>query len=283
MLRADRDFDQGFLGMQQNRRDGHDESERLMLDSLNVRRKQMQLLYRKSLLHPEEYAGAKIPSEIPQQTATAQLKYNFNITPNSSGRFLLVIDPSVQSSYLYNDSTVDGSGNGVLTTLNFTQDSNIIDMWRLVSSSIVVQYTGRLDSTSGYFVGAISSNLSNATQTTFLTFSAIEDLQNRKVVAPIDGLKMVYSPYDTSQLDYVTHTVYSGNTNPTKWKQLFIVYGEGLPNTNCVRVDYVRNIEYVAKPSYREYIQHSMAVPAAFDSSALVEAKSKEIQTIEVY
>lgn len=280
----DRQFDDYVFGNREERDSEHLKKETQMLKFLDEAQKQQLLNYRKSLLHPELHSGGKIPSEIPQETATAQLKYNFNITPNASGRFLLVIDPSVQAAYLYNDSLVDGNGGGTLTSLNsFTQDSTIIDMWRLVSASLIIQYVGRLDATAGYLVGALTSNLSNATQTTFLTFSNIEDLQNRRVVNAIDGLKMIYSPFDTSQLDYATQTAYSSSTNTVKWKQMFVLYGEGLPNTACIRVDYVRNIEYIAKPAYREYIKHSLPTPVKFDANVIVDVKKKEVQTLEVF
>lgn len=277
----DKNFDESFFGSSNSPQEDpyHLERERGMLDRINEMYQNANLEYRKSLLHPELHQGAKIPSEIPNETATAQIKYNGTITPNASGRFIFVVDPSIQSGSVYNGATVDGVGTGgSATTVSFLQDDNIIDMFRLVSSSLVIQYTGRLDSHSGFICGAITSNLSNATNNTFFTFTNIEDIQNKKVVVPVDGLKLIYSPYDTSQLDYYKQSDYAGATAPQRWKKLFIIYGEGLPNTACIRWDYTRNIEYVSKPSYREYVTHMSSPPCKLDSSVFTDVKSKEVQ-----
>ena len=48
-------------------------------------------LYTQSLLYPESYS-AKVPGPLPISSATASLRDNFSITPNASGKFLLIID-----------------------------------------------------------------------------------------------------------------------------------------------------------------------------------------------
>ena len=47
-------------------------------------------LYTKSLLFPESFT-AKVPGPLPISSATAALRDNFSITPNTSGKFLLYI------------------------------------------------------------------------------------------------------------------------------------------------------------------------------------------------
>lgn len=280
----DRKFDETFLGSSNTYQEDsyHHERERDMLNRLNEMYQDANLNYRKSLLHPELHQGGKVPSEIPNETATAQIKYNGTITPNANGKFLLIIDPSIQDGSVYNSSSLDGLGNGgSLTTLSFNQDSNIIDMFRTVSASLIIQYTGRLDSHSGFICGCVTSNLSNATNSTFFTFTNIEDIQNKKVVVPVDGLKLIYSPYDTSQLDFYKQSDYSTNNSANKWKKLFIIYGDGLPNTACIRYDYTRNIEYISKPAYREYVPHISQPPCKLDSNVFIESREKEVQSYD--
>jgi hypothetical protein len=249
-----------------------------MLSYVSNIKKKTQLEYVKSLLHPESYTNVKIPSELPQETATTSLKYNGEITPNSAGRFLLIIDPAVKAAQLYNDETLNGTGTaGSPITINFDQDTSLIDMYRLVSMSIIFTYRGSLDKHSGNLVGAQTSHVGTANNNTFFSFTNIENIQNKRVVNPIDGLKLVYSPYDNQQLEYRSGTVYDNNTSDLRWKKLMIIYGEGLPPTACLRWDVVRNLEYVSKPALREYIAHTVAPSCNFDSAGLDIVKRNEV------
>jgi hypothetical protein len=275
----DKQFDDLYLGNKQTRTEsGHNYRENAMLDKLSVLKAQVKENYRRSLLHPELIAGAKIPTEIPQETATAQLFYNGQITPNSAGRFLIVIDPSIQTANLYNSESLNGTGtSGSATTINFDQDSNIIDMFRLVSESVIITYSGSLDKMAGYIVGCVTSNISIAADTPFFTFSNIENIQNKRMVSPIDGIKLIYSPYDNQQLEYQTMSNYTAGTAPQRWKKVFVIYGEGLPPTTCLRWDICRNIEYVSRSTLREYIPHDLATPCNYDANVITEIKRKEV------
>ena len=91
-------------------------------------------LYHQSLLYPEDIV-AKIPSHIPINSATATIRNNFSITPNTTGKFLLVIDPFYGTGSLFQDNTVDGLGNGVVTNITLNQNNSIVDQFRLVSCS----------------------------------------------------------------------------------------------------------------------------------------------------
>lgn len=239
----------------------NEEDENQLLKELHVWRQKTKEEYVKSLLFPEEHKGAKVPTMAPAESATASIHYPLTITPNGSGKFLLVIDPVCQAGFLYQDATVNGTGSGSVTNLTFTQDSTVIDEWRLVSSSLVLKYYGNFQNMSGFFVAATTSNRDAATQTTFLTFQNVEDLTNKEVLRAVDGVKLIFIPSDTLTTEFQSQTVYSGNTHPARWQNLFVIYGDAFPNTSCIRVDYHRNIEYKAKPAYKEYIAHSRGVP----------------------
>lgn len=236
--------------------------------------------YKRSLLHPMLYPNAKIPTLMPDETATAQLMYNTNITVDANGNFLLIYDPTYETMSNY-QTTVTGTGStGAVTNFLLTQDSNVIDMWRLVSSEITLRYTGRLDYVSGFLCGAQTSNLSNANDTIFKTFSNIEDLQNKEIVMPLDGIKLIYFPRDTTFTDYTTLTSYTGGTSTARWKFCMVVYGTGLPVGSTFRVDICRNIEYVAKTTYREYIPHTAAASCQIDPSILNEVRDRAVQSL---
>lgn len=240
----------------------HDEvDESKLLEDLHYWRQKVKSSYVKSLLFPEEHTGAKVPTMLPAESATASLHYPFSITPNATGKFVLVLDPVCQSGFLYQDSTVNGIGGGTVTNLTFAQDSVIVDEWRLVSSSLVLRYFGNFTNMGGYFVAATTSNRDAATQTTFLTFNSVEDLTNKEVLRAVDGVKLIHIPSCTLVTEFQSQTVYSTNTHPARWQNLFVVYGDNFPNASCIRADFHRNIEYKAKPALKEYIPHSRNPP----------------------
>lgn len=238
----------------------NEEEESKMISDLQEYRHASKEQYMRSLLNPETHI-AKVPSRLPVESAVADLRYNFTITPNATGKFVLIIDPVFQTGSLYQDATVNGLGAGVVTNLTFAQDANIIDQWRLVSSSLIIKYYGNFNSMSGLFVGATTSNVTAASNTAYLTFSNIEDLTNKQVLKCIDGIKMIYSPMDEKATEFNSNTVYTAGTHPSRWQYLFVVYGDLFPNSGFIRADYFRNIEYTSTPTYKEYIPQTKELP----------------------
>lgn len=242
----------------------HDEDvETKMIDDLSNYRKAAKELYMRSLLNPERHL-AKIPSRMPVESAIASLNHNFTITPNATGKFLLVVDPFYNSGYLYQDSLVNGTGGGTLTSITFPQDNTIIDQWRLVSSSLILKYYGNFNQMSGLFVAATTSNTSAAAASTYLTFQNVENLTNKQVLKCIDGCKLIYSPMDEKATEFWNGSSFSAGNHPCRWQYLFVICGDLFPNAGTIRVDYFRNIEYTATPSYREYITQTKDLPCDF-------------------
>lgn len=235
-----------------------------ILNNVNLFKQASNDLYIESLMYPEK-VGAKIPCPLPVSSATASIRYNFSITPNSNGKFCLVIDPFYCKGYLYQDSTVDGQGNGTATEIDLSQDTNIVDQYRLVSSSVVVRYYGNFNQMSGMFIAATTSNVSNANYTDFLKFQNVEDLTNKYISKCIDGLKMIYSPMDNKATEFRPNSEYSDGTHPCRFQYLFVIIGDLFPNNTCIRVDFYRNLEYTTKPQYREYITQTKALPCNFE------------------
>lgn len=237
------------------------------LTAENAKSKQ---LYRHSLIHPEGGAGAKIPSPIPQESATACIKYNFNITTNASGNFMIIMDPHSSKIHVNNSDTLDtiGGGKDNWTPYDCSINTDIIDMFRVVSAGINLQYIGQLHTVAGYFIGASTSNISAATNNTFLPYNSIEDISNKVVVSPLEGLKLIYIPSDNSQFEYYKATDYTeAGHESTRWKSCMILAGSGLPpSTTCMRIDVTKNFEYVSKTNMREYIHHTEGQTGTPDS-----------------
>jgi len=241
-------------------------------------------LYLNSLLYPEEVV-AKIPGPLPISSATASIRNNFSITPNTAGKFLLIIDPFQGTGMLWQDNTVDGNGTGGNpTNIALTQNNTIVDQFRLVSASIILRYYGNFNQMSGIFVSAVTSHL-NGQWTDFLTFSNIEDITNKFVSKCVDGVKLIYTPMDNRAIEFRPGSEYTNGTHPCKNQYLFVVMGDLFPNNTCIRVDYYRNIEYTTVPLYREYILQSKSLPCQFEipmlpsSSSVAPDSTKTTQT----
>lgn len=234
-----------------------------IVSSAKVYQQAAKELYLNSLLFPEEIV-AKVPGPLPVSSATATIRNNFSITPNTSGKFLLIIDPFYEEAQLYQDNTVDGLGNGVATTINMTQNNTLVDQFRLVSSSVIIRYYGNFNQMSGIFVSATTSKLSGAL-TDFLTFSNVEDLTNKFVSKCVDGVKLIYTPMDNRAVEFRPGNEYSNGSHPCRKQYLFVIMGDLFPNNTCIRVDYYRNIEYTTVPLYREYILQSKSLPCQFE------------------
>lgn len=224
-------------------------------------------LYINSLLFPEEVV-AKIPGPLPISSATASLRDNFSITPNSSGKFALIIDPFSSRGFLYQDNTLNGTGTyGNPINIDFGQSSSIVDQFRLVSASLVIRYYGNFNQMSGVFVSATTS-LTSGNITDFLTFQNVEDLTNKFVSKCVDGVKLIYTPMDNRAIEFRPNAEYTYNNNPEhpcRNQYLFVVIGDLFPNSTCIRVDYYRNIEYTTLPAYREYILQSKSLPCQYE------------------
>ena len=220
-------------------------------------------LYINSLLYPEECV-AKIPGPLPISSATASLRDNFSITPNNTGKFVLIIDPFNASGELYQDNLVDGQGHGTKTTLTFSQNNNIIDQFRLVSASLIIRYYGNFNQMSGIFISATTS-LTQGNLSDFLNFQNVEDLTNKFISKCVDGVKLIYSPMDNRAIEFRPNGDYTGGSHPCVKQYLFVVIGDLFPNNTCIRVDYYRNIEYTTVPLYREYILQSKSLPCQFE------------------
>jgi len=239
------------------------EKEKSIIEEIKAYNEAANTLYLQSILNPECHL-AKIPSRMPIESAMAGIKYNFTITPNENGMFCLIVDPYYQKVQIYQDSTVNGQGAGVVSEFNCPQDNTLIDQYRLVSSSIILKYYGNFNQMSGIFVAGICSNVRNRNYTTFLNFDNVENLQNKQVIKCVDGVKLIYSPLDESATDFRPGDLYANGSDNNRYQYCLIVIGYSFPNTASIRVDYFRNIEYTVTPQYQEYITQTKELPSDF-------------------
>lgn len=239
--------------------------------------------YRLSLLHPFIHTNAKVPSELPIPSTTASLKYNFSLRPNATGKFLIVLDPftNVISTCVLDSLTGSDIVTPVFTNTVCDHNSSIIDMWRLVSCELKVTYTGQIQQLSGFMTGTVTSNLNASDNKDFMNFTSIEDIAEKLTVTPIEGIRLVYIPRDPAMLDFQKSSDYSatGVANCVR-KHLMIIYGDALPNVTCLRIDYVRNIEYVSRTSIREYIPHTIDDSQIVNGNIFTELSQFQIDSV---
>ena len=223
-------------------------------------------IYTKSLLYPEQFS-AKVPGPLPISSATAALRDNFTITPNNTGKFLMIIDVFSRYAKLYYANDLDGAGSGTVQLHQWNFNTNVVDQYRLVSASVIVRYFGNFNQMSGLFVSAVTSDPSG--QVDFKNFQNIEDLTNKYISKCVDGVKMIYTPMDNRAVEFRASSTWTNDDHPCKGQYLFVMYGDLFPNTNCIRVDYYRNYEFTTLPSYREYIRQSKSLPCTFEIPAI--------------
>ena len=219
-------------------------------------------LYTKSLLYPELYS-AKVPGPLPISSATASLRDNFTITPNNTGKFLMIIDVFSRYAKLYTADDLDGTGNGTVSVKQWDFNTNVIDQYRLVSAGVIVRYYGNFNQMSGLFVSAVTSDPSGAVD--FKNFQNIEDLTNKYISKCVDGVKMIYTPMDNRAVEFRPSNTWTNDDHPCKGQYLLVMYGDLFPNTNCIRIDYYRNYEFTTLPRFREYITQSKSLPCTFE------------------
>ena len=102
------------------------------------------------------------------------------------------------------------------------------------------------------FVGAVTSDQSGRLDWT--NFNNIEDLTNKYISKCVDGIKIFYTPMDNRATEFIKIKEYTYDEHPLKNKYLFIIYGDILTNNTSIKVEVFKNIEYIIKQSYREYI-----------------------------
>jgi hypothetical protein len=238
--------------------------------------------YLQSLLYPENFFG-KIPTAFPVPTSEVRehLTYTFKTSNTaagtSGGNFCFVYNPYFTSDssvvgaarnstfYLNTDTGMDGANsNANFVAREIGQSSmpaSMYSTYRLVSCSVTVNYTGRMDIVSGVigcgigFNGAAAPgqiNVANsAAAAVYGNYNLIDDAYFSQRTQAVNGLRMVYFPLDSAYTNFIP--VGTGING-----YYFVVYGQGLPaDSSCIRVDVYLNFEYTVNPLYSSYVASS--------------------------
>lgn len=238
-----------------------------MLESL-IRDLERHYLF--SLVFPEhpKAKNSRIPCKFPIPSFTFQQKTQFTVKP-TSGNFQIQYIPQA----LFDDSTLttvgsiwvceDASLNGstAVTVDKYTLNKsdylllqNAVQVYRLVSCTILANYIGSIDQHSGVLGGSVDiSYLStNTPDVQYSVFSNNDDKMFAVQTIPFNGMKLNYFPKDYVDLNFIrvnNATINLANQGiPTHIR--LILYGQNLPKESSIRIEIIRNFEAVASSGF---------------------------------
>ena len=278
--------------------------------------------YLNCLLHPEKSKGVKIPSPIPVPSCAFQLHNTITLSTNSLGNLCFLFNPYflynsaligqsealddkikgtvnyATSFFFNNDDSLDGRTPSTSTaswnTVNIGQGiPGVYNQYRLVSSSIVVRYIGRMDITSGVIGGAIIYDESinpvinfrvDNSQVAVKPFNLIKyanfdlamDSFYHQENNCIKGLRELYFPLDNTYEEYVKtvddvkglpngqqgafprNPLISNDFTRSGFQQFVYVLGAP-PQSSCFKVDIYCNFETLPNASFLNYMPVSLS------------------------
>ncbi len=227
------------------------------------------------LLYPEYARNAKIPLEFPIPTSSFQIHNQISVNTNALGNLAIIFNPffleqgaaTNSTFYLNNDASLNGSAASnffTATQIGTTVPLVIYQKYRLVSAAFHARYIFRLDSASGVFGGAINfetvSSTANggvlASLARYGNFNLIDDSYFSTRSNPLDGMRLLYIPYDPSTEEF-------NNLGTSKSSTNFLFYAQGFPpSQSAIRIDVYLNYETVLDPEFQNFVPTTMAAPS---------------------
>jgi hypothetical protein len=237
-----------------------------ILDMLMKLKEDVTKQYLFSLLFPEKSKGCRIPTKFPVPSATFQQDDFILVTTNSSGNFVVQWSPQNLSSSTSNNeivvnnaTTLTGLNNDTTYTTSSCLTNSLVTQWqafRVVSACIVVQYVGSFTNLQGTFGGGldISNTNTNSYDSNYSNFSNIDDRLWSQQVRVDEGMKICYFPKDYNDLSFIRSNTNPSSNNLASSVRL-LLYGQSLPpNTQCVRIDFFKNIEAIPGPAFADIV-----------------------------
>jgi hypothetical protein len=242
---------------------------------LNKLRKDLMKTYLASLMFPEKYKGSRIPTKFPVPSAVFQQTDFILVTTNSHGNFTIQWCPQVLLSQQYSTGNPLKSEvvinthpdlNGYDKNENYV-GSNVLtnplvvnwQAFRLVSACAIVQYVGSIVNVQG----TLGAGLDISTETelkpdpNYSNFSYIEDRLWNDQISTDDGLKISYFPKDYSDFTFIKPDKVPKDNGLSSVSRL-LIYGQSLPSSQqCIRIDFIKNIEAIPGPAFADIIETS--------------------------
>lgn len=236
------------------------------LDALEALKKAGEHEFLRTLLRPELYRSAKIPSWMPFPSASFQLRTSFYVTTNALGNAAIVINPfylttsALSTVFINNNVGLTGLASSNFFTAAYggqTLPNNIYNQYRLVSGAVICKYVGRIDILQGVIGGAIAydKGIVPTAQASVLAslarygdFNLARDAMFRQEHYALSGLRELYFPLDNSFEEYQ-------GINTAKEGFMFLVYIQNAPpSTQSFKIDLFFNFECLPDVEFMNYI-----------------------------
>ena len=226
--------------------------------------------YLHDLVYPEYAKTAKVPIEFPIPTSSFQIHNQISLTTNSTGQLAIIFNPyyleqgaATNSTFFVNNSgSLTGSAPDnffTSTAIGTTIPVEIYQNYRLVSAAIHVRYVHRLDAASGVFGGAVNFEnvfpaaigLTSLDLSRYGNFNYIDDSYFSQRANVLDGIRLVYVPYDNSVQEFQQLGSHRAGCN-------FLIYAQNFPaSVSCLRADVFLNFESTLDPVFQNYVPSS--------------------------
>jgi len=240
--------------------------------------------YLQSLLAPEDSRGARIPDYYTFPTSTLHLETDLSVASGANGGVAMMICPTrlnnPATSYL-----LDGTGfyslSPVTYTANgYTQISNLYSQYRVVSSCVVIRYTGAPMNAQGELFAGLSTG---GVTLTGQTWSGLSSTCVDSEVNPVlSGARVLYFPIDYSDRNFRPINDATDVTPMIIWGAVGLV----TPVTNF-EVKLYQNLELLPAVGYENIIPMGKSPSAQplvdHAASAISSGKIKNVGSLDFF
>lgn len=252
-----------------------------------------ELSYAAHVFDPEKTESARIPSSFPIHTALLHSDRIDTLTTNASGHLLIKVNIS--------DAALSGSGHftsycaaglnpwspsvgGTTTEIGTINPSRVAAgagmAIRLVAYKIKLEYIGSELNRSGYFFGAHAFDVSDETGGgTAPTLSELQDGPEFEIHSTLDGVEVIYKPYDNSYLEFTKDPTGAGSAISSAsqvFRPYMIMAGivGGQASTACVLVRQYVTYEYIPTVAIQDTVELALCKG---DPSIVSEMKNHDL------
>lgn len=238
--------------------------------------------YLGSLLFPELYPPARLPTRFGLPTASFAHRTHFYIDPNQNGNFGLILFPKAigpkKNGYVfsYTNSAWSDQNWGTVDTTKIIDDiPNFYDHVRVNGCVIKITYMGSLEQMSGVLVGSIDYGYIDGQNSVDVVEDGYYVQRNRTG----EGIRCIWLPRDTRDQDFIDVST-SGD-----YSQAIMIYGASLPTEGSAkfRVDVERHFEGIPNQTIRDYVELRKAGynPKTLDVLGMLHEKLPGLMTIK--
>jgi hypothetical protein len=244
--------------------------------------------YVMSVMFPEFYPAARIPTDFPIPTAIFGYRTEHYVGVNSAGNLSLIFRPKVTGPNLpfleiFAEENWSAANWGVATTSVNDTISSFYKLARLTAAVINVTYIGSIDQASGFIAGAVEYDLTpevlgTETVPTFRNSLVEDGFYMQRTGNILEGMRLLWFPRD------VLDQTFKDTVNHADSDAL-ILYASGLSAQTSIqfRIDVERHFEAIPHSNVRDYIATAVghSSPGAMGQLKQVPTKFTEMLKVK--